>query len=108
MAAYELFGTTIEGTVQAFKYVNPHSILVLKESGTGRVWHLEGEPPTALVREGFSRDSLRPGDHLMLQIQRLRSGKAGGYWSVRTIIMQNRHEFVGHMCVNSPGGCEQQ
>jgi hypothetical protein len=108
MAEYDLFATTIEGTVQAFKYINPHSILILKESKSGRVWHLEGEPPVALVREGFSRNSLRPGDRLILQIQKLRSGKAGGYWNIRTIIMQNRHEFIGHMCVNSPGGCEQQ
>jgi hypothetical protein len=93
-AVYEFSTTTIEGMVLEFRYINPHSILVLRQSGaTGRarIWRLEGYPPGALVREGFSRNSLRPGDRIILQIQRLRSGKAGGYWKPRTVIILNRH-----------------
>lgn len=93
-AIYEFSTTTIEGTVLEFRYINPHSILVLRQSGaTGRarIWRLEGYPPGALVREGFSRNSLRPGDRIILQIQRLRNGKAGGYWKPRTVIILNRH-----------------
>jgi hypothetical protein len=92
-AAYEFSTTTIAGTVLEFRYTNPHSILVLRQnSATGHatIWHLEGYPPAALVREGFSRNSLRPGDQIILQIQRLRSGKAGGYWKPTTVIIQNR------------------
>jgi len=98
-AAYEFSTTTIAGTVLEFRYINPHSILVLRQSGaTGpaRIWRLEGYPPAAMVREGFSRNSLRPGDRIILQIQRLRSGKAGGYWKPTTVIIQNRHQFLGH------------
>jgi hypothetical protein len=93
-AIYEFTPTTITGTVLQFRYINPHSILVLRQSsGTGRatVWRLEGNPPAALVRDGFTRDSLRPGDRIMVQILRLRSGKAGGYWKPRTITILNRH-----------------
>lgn len=93
-AAYEFSTTTIAGTVVEFRYTNPHSILVLRQnSATGHatIWHLEGYPPTAMVREGFSRDSLRPGDRIILQIQRLRNGKPGGYWKPATVIIQNRH-----------------
>jgi hypothetical protein len=92
-AVYEYSTTTIAGTVLEFRYINPHSILVLKQTdvtGRARIWRLEGYPPAALAREGFSRNSLRPGDRIILQIQRLRSGKAGGYWKPRTVIIQNR------------------
>jgi hypothetical protein len=92
-AAYEFSTTTIAGTVLEFRYINPHSILVLRQSdaaGRARIWRLEGYPPAALAREGFSRNSLRPGDRIILQIQRLRSGKAGGYWKPTTVIIQNR------------------
>ena len=33
MSSYEFFATMIEGTVQAYKYTNPHCILVLKARG---------------------------------------------------------------------------
>jgi hypothetical protein len=109
MAPYEFFATTIEGPVQSCKYTNPHCILVLKTSGGdggARVWHLEGDPPAMLDRAGFSRDVFQPGDRLKLQIQPLRNGKAGGFWSIRMVIMKNGREFEGHQCVSAPGGCE--
>jgi hypothetical protein len=92
-AIYEFAPITIQGTVVEFRYTNPHSILVLRQNGAGghaAIWHLEGYPPAALVREGFSRNSLRPGDRIIVDIQRLRSGKPGGYWKPRTVIMLNR------------------
>jgi uncharacterized protein DUF6152 len=33
ITVYEVFSTTLEGTVQEFKYINPHSIIVLKVAG---------------------------------------------------------------------------
>jgi hypothetical protein len=108
MALYEIFATTIEGTVQDFKYINPHSVLVVRtkdEKGAMKVWHLEGDPPASLARDGFSNDVFRHGDRLKLQIQKLRSGKPGGFWSIKTVIMKNGQEFVGHQCMNSPGHC---
>ena len=106
MAPYEFFATTIEGTVQQFRYVNPHCILVVKSKG--RVWHLQGEPPAMMARYGFSRGTFRPGDRLKLQVQRRRDGKPGGFWNIRMIIMKNGQPFEGHDCLSSPGRCEQQ
>ncbi len=86
MTVYEVFSTTLEGTVQEFKYINPHSIIVLKVAGPkgATVWHLEGDPPATLDRDGYSRTTFRPGDKLKLSINRLRSGQNGGLWTVRT------------------------
>jgi len=111
MAIYEAFPTTIEGTVQQFKFVNPHSIIILKGSaanGHPVVWFLEGDAPAMLDRDGFSRDTFRPGDRLKLLIHPLKSGQSGGLWGIRTVLEQNGHEFAGHQCVSSPDHCNPQ
>jgi hypothetical protein len=104
MTIFELFASTIEGTVQDFRYINPHTILVVKANGT--VWHLEGDPPAMLARAGFGRHTFKPGDRLKLEFHRLRSGEPGGFWSIRMVLTQNSREFLGHQCLNSPDRCE--
>ena len=104
MSEYEFLATTIEGTVQEYRYVNPHCILVIKgrgENGAPTVWHLDGDPPATVDRAGFGPNTFRPGDQLQLQIQRLKSGKPGGFWNIRMVIKQNGHEFSGHQCALS-------
>lgn len=80
------FGTSIEleGTVQEFKYVNPHVFIILKVKGKdGRVatWTLEGGPPSFLERDGWTAKTLKPGDQIRLTISPLRSGATGGSWT---------------------------
>ena len=48
MAVYDVFTVPIEGTVQQFRFVNPHSVIVLKvktPKGGTVIWHLEGDRP---------------------------------------------------------------
>jgi hypothetical protein len=76
--------TELEGTVQEFKYVNPHAFITLKVKGKdGRVetWSLEGQPTPMLEREGWTAKTLKPGDQIRLTIQPLRSGASGGSWT---------------------------
>jgi hypothetical protein len=76
--------TELEGTVQEFKYVNPHAFITLKVKGKdGRVetWTLEGQPTPMLEREGWTARTLKPGDQIKLTIQPLRSGATGGSWT---------------------------
>ena len=108
MTIFELSAITLEGTVQEFRFVNPHTILVLKatdEKGSTKVWHLESDPPSMLARAGFSRDTFKRGDRLKMYINPLRDGKPGGFWSIRTVITQNGREFLGHQCLSSPDRC---
>jgi hypothetical protein len=108
MSIYEFFPTTIEGTVQEFRYINPHSVILLKvtgKDGSTTNWYLEGDAPAMLDRDGFDRDTFHPGDRLKLDIHKLRSGQNGGLWGIRTILEQNGTEFIGHQCVNSPDHC---
>jgi hypothetical protein len=80
------YGSSVEldGTVQEFRYVNPHAFIVLKVKGKdGRVetWTLEGQPTAMLEREGWTRATLKPGDQVRMTVAPLRSGAAGGQWT---------------------------
>ena len=88
------YGTSIEieGTVQEFKYVNPHAYIILKVKGKdGRIetWTLEGQPTAMLEREGWNRLSLKPGDQIKATIAPLRSGASGGSWTPQELSFRN-------------------
>src|SRR5262245_32911982 len=68
---------TLEGTVKEFRFVNPHSWLHINVEkatiqdlrlGTSEVregkveeWAVEGGAPSALLRRGWTKDTLPPG-----------------------------------------------
>src|SRR5262249_5707207 len=67
-------------------FTSPHSFIILavkQQDGGTQLWSLEGAAPSALVRDGWSSKTLKPGDELKLTIEPLRSGAPGGSWSVR-------------------------
>jgi len=77
----------LEGTIKEFRYTAPHTFIILevkKQDGTTESWTLEGFPPAALARRGWSRTSLKPGDEIKVRISPLRSGAPGGAWATET------------------------
>jgi hypothetical protein len=71
----------ISGTVKEFRFVSPHTILIITvkgEDGVEKDWILEGGAPGLQVREGFTSKSLKPGDEIMVTINPLHSGAEGG------------------------------
>jgi hypothetical protein len=89
----------IEGTVREFRFSAPHTFIVLEvRNGDGRraTWTLEGGAPTALVRDGWSPDSLRPGDELRLKIAPLRSGAPGGWWTTGQTRFRDGRTIAGN------------
>ncbi len=75
------------GTVQEFKYTNPHSYLLLEvkgADGSTTIWNLEGRAPSMLSRDGWNSTTLKPGDEIILTVQPLRSGAPGGSWNTST------------------------
>ena len=61
--------TTIEGEVVQFLYRNPHSFLhVMAPDPEQQVhrWAAEWSAGGRLSREGVQRDTLRPGDHIIV------------------------------------------
>jgi hypothetical protein len=59
----------LEGTVVKMEWVNPHSwlhIKVAKADGTSEEWAVEGGSPGVLLRNGWTRDSLKPGTRIIV------------------------------------------
>jgi len=60
---------TLKGVVTKFDWVNPHSRLYIDvKEADGKVtpWELETGNPTALQRRGWKRDTLKPGDPVIV------------------------------------------
>jgi hypothetical protein len=73
----------ISGTVKEFRYVNPHSVLIIEGKGPDgvvREWTLESPAPGIMGRQGVTASSYRPGDPFKGTISPLHSGEPGGYY----------------------------
>ncbi len=60
---------TIDAVVTEFQFVNPHPVLVVNVSdgsGTAQQWRLEMDNRFELVQIGFTRDSLKSGDRIVV------------------------------------------
>jgi hypothetical protein len=78
----------LEGVVREFKYTSPHSFIFLEvkgQDGSTVVWILEGAAPSLLTRDGWSSQTIKPRDEVIITIDPLRSGAPGGSWQTRKI-----------------------
>ena len=76
------------GTVHEFKFTSPHTFIILvvkQQDGTTQTWSLEGGAPSALVRDGWSSKTLKPGDEVEVIVEPLRSGAPGGAWNATQV-----------------------
>jgi len=83
-AAYDLdHPQTVEGTVKAVNWTNPHITLVIeadiKDAKPGGTWVFEVSSPGVLTRSGWTKRSLQPGDHAVFRYAPLRDGNPGGF-----------------------------
>ena len=71
---------TFEATVVQFKWQNPHAFIELDVTNGGKAqrWSIELNSPNNLKRQGWVRNSLRPGEKVKVRIAPLRNGKHGG------------------------------
>jgi DNA/RNA endonuclease YhcR with UshA esterase domain len=61
---------TIKGTVVKMEWNNPHSwihIEVKGPDGNVELWMVEGGAPNALLRRGWTKNSLRPGTEITVE-----------------------------------------
>jgi hypothetical protein len=68
---------TLKGTVTKFDWVNPHSRLFLDvkdDSGKVTAWEFETGNPTSMQRNGWKRDTLKPGDQVVVTGFRAKDG----------------------------------
>ena len=68
---------TLIGTVTKMEFMNPHIYLYVDVKGNdGKVvnWALEGGPPNVLYRQGWRKDTVKPGDMVTVKGFRARDG----------------------------------
>lgn len=75
---------SIPGTVKSFQWTNPHAFIEL-EAADGKVWSVELNSPNNLVRQGWKRTALKPGDKVTVVLNPLRDGQAGGLFNAVTL-----------------------
>jgi Family of unknown function (DUF6152) len=71
----------VTGTVSEFQWTNPHTWIemeVADQSGQTKHWSIEGGSVIGLSREGWNRNTVRPGDKVTLVAHPLRDGTPGG------------------------------
>jgi hypothetical protein len=65
-------------TVEKWVWTNPHTFLYVRDAN-GTRWAFEGMSPNHLVRNGWSKDSLTPGEKIDLTYYPLRDTRKGGF-----------------------------
>ena len=70
----------LSGTITEVAWTNPHVWIymeVANAKGGPQKWALEGGSVTSLMRGGWQRNSLKPGDKVSVRCHRLRDGSEG-------------------------------
>jgi hypothetical protein len=70
----------LEGTVIEFNFTNPHSFIQLdvdsEEQEAPRRWFLQWLNPIYLARRGYTQETVRPGDRVVVSGNPARDGSA--------------------------------
>lgn len=72
---------TVQGVVKQFSWANPHvwlDIVAKGDSGQAQTWGLESLAVGLLYRQGWTADSLKPGDKVTVVVHPMRDGTFGG------------------------------
>ena len=71
----------LKGTVTQWKWSNPHVWIFLSvddDKGGKADWAIEGRTPGQLVRAGWSKSSLKPGDVITVDFSPAKDGRRTG------------------------------
>jgi hypothetical protein len=74
---------TVEGVVQEFRFVNPHSTMtldVVDPSGKAVVWNVEFAGVLNLTRGGWTAETFKPGERVSVTGEPAHSGASAMYF----------------------------
>jgi Family of unknown function (DUF6152) len=94
----------IRGTVVKMEWINPHTWLhldVKRPDGKIERWMIEGGPPNALYRRGFTKTSIPEGAELVVEGFRAKDGSLRGNGRELTFA-DGRRLFVGSSGTGAP------
>lgn len=86
----------VSGTVDEFRFSNPHGILTFKvtdANGATVQWKAETNSPNILRRRGWSKESLKPGEQITVTGFPARDGSA--YMRISKVVFADGRELVG-------------
>jgi hypothetical protein len=84
---------TIQGTVTAFTWANPHVMIALDidVNGTVETWKVGGSSPQFMTTCGWNKKSLKPGDVITVIGHRFKDGSNAA--RMETVLMPNGKEM---------------
>jgi len=95
----------LKGTVTRTEWINPHAWIhldVKKADGKVEKWMIEGGPPNALFRRGFTRNSLPVGTEILVEGFQAKDGSLKGNGRDLTFA-DGRRLFLGSSGTGAPG-----
>jgi hypothetical protein len=97
----------VKGTVTKVEWMNPHAYIYVdvKDESSGKVsnWAFELGNLSTLMRQGWRKDSLKPGDAVTVQAYRSKDGSNLG--NGRSVVMADgRKVFAGSQAEEGRGG----
>ena len=97
VAAYDMTKTvTLKGTVTQWAWYNPHCVLmfdVTDERGQVAQWSAETENPSSMIHQGWTRQSLKPGDQITITVFQAKNGKPIG--RIVEVVLSNGQKLPG-------------
>jgi hypothetical protein len=91
--------TPVTGVIKDFQWTNPHvwiQVMVPDAKGTPQEWGVECTSVNFLRREGWDKDSLKPGDKVKLMIFPLKDGSHGGQLNKLTELNGSTSSLPGY------------
>jgi Family of unknown function (DUF6152) len=89
---------TLKGKFVKMDWVNPHSqihIEVIGADGKVETWSCEALPPNSLYRQGWRKDSLKPGDEIEIEGFQAKDGTTN-MWTRSVKTSDGRRMFAGN------------
>src|SRR5882672_10673223 len=82
---------TLNGTVTSFNWSNPHCLIhidVKDSKGDAKDWIIELAAPTLMTRNGWTKDSLKPGDEVIAETHPAKNGATTGLSGASTALLK--------------------
>jgi len=95
---------TLKGVVTKVEWLNPHAWFymdVKDQSGIVQHWQCESGPPNILVRNGWRKDSLKPGDEITVTGFQAKDGTFTA--NAREVILPNGKKVFSGQADDGPG-----
>jgi hypothetical protein len=88
----------LTGAVTKLEWLNPHTWFYIDvKDDTGKVtnWGFEMGSPNILLRAGWTRNSMKPGDVVTVEGSRAKDGSNNGNVKVVTLVSTGQRVFAG-------------